>query len=376
MKKDNFGAIVISAGYSSRMNGFKPLLKFGEYTAVENVVNTLKASGINNIIVVVGHRANEIIETLKDSGVKCVKNENYLEGMFSSIITGVKALDDTIDGFFMLPVDIPLVKKHTIEKLKREYLKCNKGIIYPSFRFELGHPPLIHPKYKDEIINSNGEGGLKRVLEKYKRDSINIPVCDKSILMDMDTREDYEKLREYFNFNSPTIEECYCILGLYDVPYNIIRHCEEVEKIALKILKKLNEEGCNFNKNVMRASALLHDLARSEKDHAVAGAKILKDLGYEHVGKIISTHMDIEVHENSEITENEILYLADKLVKEDSYVELQERFSEYSMKFCQDNMALKKVEKRFEDAEKIQEKIVKLTGEKFYLYTEELLNYE
>lgn len=367
MKEDNFGAIIISAGYSSRMKGFKPLLKFGEYTAVENVVNTFKASGINNIIVVVGHRANEIIETLKNSEVKCVKNENYSEGMFSSIVTGVKALDSEINGFFMLPVDIPLVKSHTIRSLKNKYLECDKGIIYPSFNGELGHPPLISCKYNKVIINSNEEGGLKSILERYKEDSTDVPVFDQSILMDMDTKEDYEKLKEYFKFDSPTIEECYCILRLYGVPYNIIRHCEEVSKISLKILGKLSEIGSNFNKNVVTASALLHDLARNEKDHAEVGGKILKDLGYEHVGKIISTHMDIETHENSRITENEILYLADKLVKEDKYVELQERFSEYSIKFQCNPQALKRVKKRFNEAEKIKQKIEKLTGEKFYL---------
>ncbi|WP_406541339.1 NTP transferase domain-containing protein [Clostridium ljungdahlii] len=56
MEKDKLGAIIISAGYSSRMGDFKPLLKFGECTAVEMIINTFKASKIDDIVVIVGHR--------------------------------------------------------------------------------------------------------------------------------------------------------------------------------------------------------------------------------------------------------------------------------------------------------------------------------
>jgi putative nucleotidyltransferase with HDIG domain len=365
MKKNSFAAIIVAAGYSSRMGDFKPLLKFGEYTAVEMLINTFKASGIDNIIVVVGYRGNEIIEILKNLKVKWIENENYSKGMYSSVIKGLELLDEENSGFFMIPVDIPLIKKNTVEILKEQYLKKNKGIIYPSFNEKLGHPPFIDCKYKSIIKQGNNEGGLKNILEKFKEDSVKVPVFDKSILMDMDTKEDYEKLIQYFNLQSPSIEECYCILNLHDVPNNIIKHCSEVSRITLNILNKLNENGYNFNENVLQASALLHDLARMEKNHAEAGAKILKNLGYEQVGNIISTHMDIEVDETEDITENEILYLADKVIKENKFVKLQERFSEYSLKFAGNFQALNKIQKRFDEADKIEKKIKNIVGKNF-----------
>lgn len=365
MKRNSFAAIIVAAGYSSRMGDFKPLLKFGKYTAIEILINTFKASGIDNIIVVVGYRGNEIIEILKNLKVKWIENENYSKGMYSSIIKGLELLDDENSGFFMIPVDIPLIKKNTIEILKQQYLKSNKGIIYPSFNEKLGHPSFIDCKYKSIIMKEDGNGGLKNILEKFMQDSVKVPVFDKSILMDMDTKEDYEKLIQYFNLQSPSVDECYCILNLYHVPNNIIRHCKEVSRITLNILNKLNENGYNFNKNVMQASALLHDLARMEKNHADAGAKILKDLGYEKVGNIISTHMDIEVDEREDITENEILYLADKVIKEDKFLKLQERLSEYSLKFADNFQALNKIRNRFNEAEKIQKKIENIVGKNF-----------
>lgn len=364
MEENKFGAIIISAGYSSRMGEFKPLLKFGGKTAVETIVNTFKASKIDDIIVVVGHNENKVIDIIKNLGVKCIKNEGYSKGMFSSIVKGVEGLEEDEKGFFMQPVDIPLIKTHTVNILK-DYIKYGKGIVYPEFNGKSGHPPLIDCKYKSEIMKSNGEGGLKRILEKFHEDSIKVPVPDQGILMDMDFKEDYKKLVEYFHLRAPNLEECYCILDLYSVPYNVRRHCDKVSKIVLNIVNRLNSKGYNFNENIMLASALLHDLARKEKNHAREGARILDDLGYPNVGEIIAAHMNIDVNEKEDITEEEILYLSDKVVQEDKFIGLEKRFSEYSSKFSNNAEALTKVTKRFGDARKIEKKIERILGHNF-----------
>jgi len=360
MKKNNFAAIILSAGYSSRMGDFKPLLKFGEYTAVETVVNTFKASGINNIIVVVGHRGKEIIEVLKDSGVKCIENENFPQGMYSSILKALEAIGEEANAFFMLPVDIPLVKKHTIEILKDKYMQYNKGIIYPAFNGKKGHPPLIDCKYKDIIMKNSEDGGLKNILSKFEEDSINIPVFDKASVMDMDAKEDYIKLLKYFNIGAPDREECYCILNTYEVPDNIIKHCTKVSKMALYISKELNQSGYNFNENVIEAAALLHDIARRSKNHAKVGAEILTSLGYKYIGNIVATHMDIKVDEKEDITENEILFLADKLTKDDRFISLENRMA--SCLLNNDFKASSEIKRRFTEAKKIKEKVEKVLG--------------
>lgn len=194
MKNNKIASVIISAGYSSRMKSFKPFLKFGETTTIEKVVDTHMRAGIKDIYVVVGHRGAEVIEKLKYIRVTCVLNENYSEGMFSSIQKGVEALDESIDAFFMQPVDIPLIKEHTLEVLISEYLRSEKGIVYPTFCKQKGHPPLIDCKYNEIIRSSDREGGLKRLLAGFESDVLYVPVSDEAILRDMDTQEDYEKL--------------------------------------------------------------------------------------------------------------------------------------------------------------------------------------
>ena len=206
MKNSRIASIIVSAGYSSRMGDFKPLLKFGGFTAIETIVNTYKSSGIEDIIVVVGHRGDEVKEKLKESGAICVINENYPQGMYSSILKGLEALDSNISAFFVHPVDIPLVKKITVEELKNKYAKCSKGIIYPVFCREKGHPVLIDCRHKKVIESGNGEGGLREILENFADDSVAVPVYDQTILMDMDTQEDYEELLRYYCSDAPNMK--------------------------------------------------------------------------------------------------------------------------------------------------------------------------
>lgn len=357
MKENKIVAIIVAAGYSSRMGSFKPFMQIGETAVIERIVNTYKGAGIQDIIVVTGHRGDEVEAYLKPFNVRCVRNEKYEEGMFSSVQKGVEALDKATTAFFMQPVDIPLVKKITIEVLKSEFEKTNKGIIYPEFNNEKGHPPLIDCKYKDEIINSNGEGGLRRILERFEEDSISVPFFDEAILMDMDTMEDYERLLRYYESNAPTINECCCLLSHYNVEDEIIKHCQEVNMITLELLYSLQEAGNKLNTDALKAAALLHDVSRSEKNHAKAGGELLKALGYNQVGSIIETHMDIEVDKNKEISENEILYLADKLVKEDRTVSLEERFGHSLRLYGENPKALERIKDRWSTAAIIMEKI-------------------
>lgn len=89
---------------------------------------------------------------------------------------------------------------------------------------------------------------------------------------------------------------------------------------------------------------------------------MLKEIGYEHIGYIISTHTDIDIDEHEKITENEILYLADKLVKEDQCILLEERKQKCIKTYNNDFEALRKIKKRYNVAEKILKKIEGISG--------------
>ena len=197
---NNLAAIIAAAGYSSRMKSFKALLPLGESTVVENAVNIFLESGIKDISVVTGHRADDLKPVLEKLGVKFIYNANFAEGMFSSLTAGIKSLASTVEGFFLLPVDNPIVNKETIEKLCHAFFTTDLSIFYPKYKAMRGHPPLISSRYIPEILTWEGTGGMRAILEKYEKDALDIEVEDRGVLLDMDTPEDYQTMLEYYAY--------------------------------------------------------------------------------------------------------------------------------------------------------------------------------
>lgn len=357
--KIKISLIILAAGYSSRMGDFKPLLKIKNRTALEHIVDSFNKADVKDIIVVIGHNAQEIKNVYQGPEIKFVYNKFYDEGMYSSVIEGVKNLAKENDGFFILPVDIPSINQITIEEIKKAFTNSGKGIIYPNFNGVRGHPPLISTKYINKIINHDEKGGLKNLLDNYESDSWDIEVVDQGILLDMDTPEDYKNLLNYNkNYNIPNMEECKAILAKYCISEKIIKHCEKVREVALKISKKLINKGCSFNLRLIESSALLHDIKKGQPQHAVKGAELLYKLNYPNVAEIIRSHMDIIVEERG-ITEKEIIYLSDKMVVEDRIVSLDERFQRSLNKFKANKEISKSIERRMKNAKRIQEKLGK-----------------
>lgn len=362
MNKKRFSVIIIAAGYSSRMEGFKPLLKFGNQTTVERVVSTYQQAGVDQIILVLGYRAEEITPYFNRKAVKMVINEKFDQGMYTSILKGITQLDQESDAFFIHPVDIPLVKPITVIQLKEAANQCSKGIIYPCFLTERGHPPLIAKKYQEPILKNTMDGGLKKLLARYEEDALDLQLTDEAILMDMDTRSDYEALLDYHDREAPNLCECYAIWDKYQLPESIQKHCEKVKQTAMEYAEQLRKSGIALDLSALRAAALLHDIAKTGKNHAQVGGELLRELGYKKVGDLIADHMDIVVKQGKAVTENEILYLADKLVKNDQRIDLKTRKNQMLDSYQNNPEATKKIEKRYQDAEAIMQKIERIIG--------------
>jgi molybdenum cofactor cytidylyltransferase len=191
---EKISAIILAAGYSSRMGTLKPLLKLGDKTILEHEIELFSDLGIQDVIVVVGHGAEQIIPIVHDCGAREVMNTQFERGMFSSVQAGVNALRPGSEAFFVLPVDIPLVRSQTIRDLLTAYCGEKSKIVVPAFRGKRGHPPLISASYRNEILSYCGDEGLRGFFRKHNRHSNLVEVADEMILFDLDTPADYEAL--------------------------------------------------------------------------------------------------------------------------------------------------------------------------------------
>jgi CTP:molybdopterin cytidylyltransferase MocA len=115
--REKIAALILSGGFSSRMPDFKPLLPVGETSALRRAIELFQKCGLSEILVVTGHRAADLGCELSQTRARAVFNPRYAEGMFSSVTAGVGALDADCKAFFILPVDVPLVRPSTIQAL-------------------------------------------------------------------------------------------------------------------------------------------------------------------------------------------------------------------------------------------------------------------
>ncbi len=207
--RKRIAALVLAAGASSRMGSLKPLLRIGGSRLVELAVIGFLRAGFPDVRVVVGYKAREIAPILDRLGVRHIFNPSHEEGMFSSVLAGVRSLDTDTEAFFVLPADVPLVRPETIAELHRAYRESAAGtadasiasprIVYPRFRGRRGHPPLIPTNYVAEDLPANFPGGLRALLRAREQDALDVDVEDEAVLMDCDTQEDFLMLRDYYS---------------------------------------------------------------------------------------------------------------------------------------------------------------------------------
>jgi CTP:molybdopterin cytidylyltransferase MocA/HD superfamily phosphohydrolase YqeK len=374
MMTGNVAAIILAAGLSERMGEFKPLLPLGGVTIMERVVTLFQSAGIENIRVVIGHRGAELEPLLEQLGACAVANPRYREGMFSSVVAGVATIDAEVDYFLVLPVDVPLVRVATLRRLLELCRQEHADIIYPRFMGERGHPPLIAGSHAREIAAWQGEGGLKAALGQWESAALDVDVADENILLDMDTPGDYKLLREKVErMEIPTPEECRALMeNVLCVSEQIVRHGRTVAQVATSLGLELNRAGCCLDIPLLEAAALLHDLAKGEPDHARAGARILRDLGFGAIAEPVATHIDITLNEEKTIGVGELLYLADKLVQGERMLPLEERFRN-KMERCAGDPAVQSIiNGRLQSALEIRKRV----GTRLGRTVEEVLTHE
>jgi putative nucleotidyltransferase with HDIG domain len=356
--------LILAAGFSSRMGKLKAVLPLENSTVLALCARTLLDGGAQDVFVVTGHESQKIGAQARALGMHEVYNPGHSEGMFSSIKAGVKALPDDTSAFLLLPVDIPLVRPSTIRALTFDFCSSPVDIVYPCFNGERGHPPLINAELIPEILAYDGEGGLRAVLEKHEKNSRERHMPDVGVLRDLDTQDDYKKALAISNRSVPLPEECEALWELTGTPKQTREHCRMVARIAILMAEALNETRQNNNLDLSKveSAALLHDVAKLNRNHEAAGAAILTGHGFTGVAKIVATHRDTDVKPESPLTEQEIVFLADKLVQGTELVSLATRYGKTLDRWKDDPEAVKAISDRLHRAEKLLQRYEQEAG--------------
>ncbi len=351
MTKFNYSLIILAAGYSSRMKRLKALLPIGGSCALERLIKAGQLAGCSEILVVTGYQAPSLSQVILSGEAREIYNPNFADGMFSSIQCGLAAVDDTSEGFFILPVDYPLVPGRLLEELMIAHQKKRDSFMVPTFMGKKGHPPLFPIAMKAQILDSQEGGGLKGVTTKHEKRMVKIPTLFEGAVMDMDRPEDYQEIIQiYQKKQKPCRQTCLDLLAQMQTPQEVINHSLAVADLAAKISQALNAVGFSFDSELLLAAGLLHDIARTEPKHWLVGADILRKYGWDDLAALTENHMFYTSQKALEdFSELDILCLADKLFKGSQWVDLAKRKDNLLERFT-DDQAIKAINRRFEKA--------------------------
>lgn len=198
------GALIVAAGLSSRMGAFKPMLPLGKSTIIRTIIDKLKAVGCDPVILVTGHRGDELSEHVADLDIRTVLNPDYaLSDMFTSVKLGLSALPPEVDRFFFLPGDVPLFHPETLQVMIRQMDESQKSVIIPVHGHKRGHPVLIRAAAIPGLLTHQGPMGLKGALGALGDKVEYLEVSDPGITQDADHPQDYQQLLELLAPHGP-----------------------------------------------------------------------------------------------------------------------------------------------------------------------------
>jgi molybdenum cofactor cytidylyltransferase len=358
-------AIILSAGYSGRLGRFKPLEMLGGQRVLERVIAAYRTAGVADIRVVSGFRSEDVRTALAPLPVTVIYNPDFDTGMFSSVLAGIDSLPAETGSFFIHPVDIPLVRPHSLTRLMEAFDAKPSEVVYPLFDDSRGHPPLVMGRLKSAIVAHEGNGGLRTLLERFDDGAVEIPVADEGVLLDLDTPDDFEHLSARLAAG-PILNDRECRVLLEKVcrlPEAVIDHCRQVARVADALAGAVNAGGGGLDTALVRSAAYVHDAARLERDHARAGARLLKAMGFPEMAAIIAVHMHIDASANAPLDEAQLVYFADKRVSGDTVVSIAQRFEAKLQKYGGDPAVGAKIQRQHQTALMIQNKLEGLAGQ-------------
>ncbi|MBI4584926.1 MAG: nucleotidyltransferase family protein [Planctomycetes bacterium] len=196
--------VILTAGKSTRMGEPKALLRFGKHTALELAVHNAIEAGIQRAVAVVGHRAEEIRAAHSFTGLpltfQWALNLNIGSPQIVSLQAGLKELQKlSLDAFLFQPVDFPLVTAADLQLLIQAFQRRSSGserIFIPSYENRRGHPVLCDARLIEAFLKLPPDRSARDLFEQHQ--ITYVETGNPGVLEDMDTREDYLRLREIY----------------------------------------------------------------------------------------------------------------------------------------------------------------------------------
>ena len=191
-------AVLTAAGLSSRMGRPKPLLAWRGETLVESQIRALREGGADEVVAVLGHRADEIAPYVEAAGARAVVNPRYRDGRASSIKAGLSAVSESAAHILTLGVDQPRTAS-IISSVVESHLSSDALITSPRICGRGGHPLIFSARLLPELRRiSERRQGLREVFERHRAEINAVRLNDPMARLDLNTPDAYESARRVY----------------------------------------------------------------------------------------------------------------------------------------------------------------------------------
>lgn len=190
-------AVVLAAGRALRMGEQKLFLPLNDKPILQWVLQSALAANLHEIVCVV--RDLQPIRqkiTVNDERLHWLVNHGADRGQSTSVIAGLWAIDPRSEGALFLVGDQPLISKDLIDTLIDRFETSSAPIVAPIFQGQARNPVLFRRELFPELLQLTGDRGGRALIEKHEQRTAFVEWRDEVPFMDLDVREDYEKLKE------------------------------------------------------------------------------------------------------------------------------------------------------------------------------------
>lgn len=192
MNDNNLFTLILAAGRSSRFGTLKQLAEYRGQTLVQRAMDLAQQTTGHRLLLVTGAQWQEVVADSFPAKGFFVRNEDYEDGIASSIACGIRGIEQIADAVLITLVDQPLVSAEHLQNLKARWQTSQSCIIASEFAETVG-PPLIFPSaYFSSLKALNGDRGAKSLLHQYSEKVIRIQAGEAAT--DIDTADDLKKL--------------------------------------------------------------------------------------------------------------------------------------------------------------------------------------
>ena len=189
-------AIVLAAGSATRFGRPKQLLPVAGRTMIEHILDTLHASGVFEIIVVLGHAAQHIAPYVP-TWCQIAYNRDWTEGMSSSIRTGLRLVSPAAQAALLVLADQPRIRSEHIDQILQAYYGATRSVVVPFHRQQRGTPVLFDRAHFADLASLRGDVGGRQLIAQLPQKVLTVELPTAGLFLDIDTPTDYEQLLKH-----------------------------------------------------------------------------------------------------------------------------------------------------------------------------------